>query len=890
MATKKDSLSVISNDGLVDAVVSKLVDNRNENQRKKPHEPVAPNKNLMDQMSTAKANINNDVSSITEILPDVELAMQVLVSSILSPKDMVSTELNFTLSDIGVDEEIGSGVIRIIEKHFEKTYKIKDDLAEILNDILFHKGSYPIVVLPESTIDEVINNPTRVSMESMSGELDSKGRVKSLGLLGTGKGDTVTDEVSLESLISFTNTAGDPIKGIGDYVEITDNPSALKLPQLHRRIAQDHIADKLSVIQPGLEALRESESGKDNGDSPYGIRRYKRADIVHAVNAAELDAKTRGAPLVMKLPAEAVIPVHVPGDPKEHVGYYVLLDNQGNPISKSKTAKHYAKLQDRLNNDSSMSEMISQAREAMFGDGANSVTKNSTREELERSYVSLVESNLEERLRSGVYGNTVELSNADEIYRIMFSRALCKMKTQVLFIPAELMTYMAFDYDDEGFGKSLMEGSRIIASIRSMLMFANTMASLKNSVPHTALNIDLDPNDAFPGQTVEVVMHEHYRNQVEAFPAGLLEPTDITNYLQKSNTSVNVSGNPRYPTTKVSVSDEQRSVNNIDDELNERMRKQHIMKFGLALEHIEAASGADFATNVTSSNLLLAKRVSIWQDLLSSHLSDHIRKYVLGHGSLMEELLAYFKDGDKDSKKGKSKKKDDDEKQEEQVELLDVINAVTVSLPRPDTAKLENQVAAFEQYRDALDMALEAYFSEDMFEGFLESDMVDGVLPTIQAIRSYYLRQWLRKNNVLSELDLMLEQDEDGNPLFDVEEVHEKHVKGFLDAVGDLMRKLRKKDRKFERDIDKDIEKEEEDLAAEEEEAERLRQEAEGGSEDEFGSGEEGGEETGGEEPTEGDDLGGEEPTEDDATGGDEPPIEDDGAGTDTGGTDDFEF
>ncbi len=55
-----------------------------------------------------------------------------------------------------------------------------------------------------------------------------------------------------------------------------------------------------------------------------------------------------------------------------------------------------------------------------------------------RVYGDMIQRDRLARLRNGVYGSGVEIARREEVYRVMFARALAKQNSQLLFIPAEL--------------------------------------------------------------------------------------------------------------------------------------------------------------------------------------------------------------------------------------------------------------------------------------------------------------------------------------------------------------------------------------------------------------------------------------------------------------------
>ena len=818
----------------VAAIFSKLVPARDAQPGKPPSNVKGPNKSTLEDISSRVAGSITDSKAIFEILPDTELAMQVLVSSILSPKDMISTEIKFTSTQTGDVGEAVAAVIKIVSNHFQNTFPLKKRVTEMLNDALFKTGSYPIMVIPENTMDAVINSENQVSKESVAGFFNPTGAIKTVGILGDPydkdgkvKSANSEDAFSLESFGRRNRPAnGMSYSGINKFTTVTDNINLVKLPMIIDKLTQDAIAHKLDAA--GISSIGKEAYGKDEKltkeeqdlKSAYRPRQYRVENVVQLQTDETLEKGSVGNPLVMKLPSESVIPVHVPSDVSQHVGYFLLLDKNGNPISKAKDSKYFDVLRTKMAGDKAgISELLSRTKEAMYGDSTNN--SKDTEGDMVRAYTEMVEGDLVKRLQHGVYGEGATLSCPEEVGRIMFARALSKKHTQMLFVPSELLTYIAFSYNENGTGRSLLEGSKIIASLRAMMLFANTMASIKNSVGRTKVNVTLDPDDPDPTSTVEKILHDFTRNHQTAYPLGIMDPSDITGFLQRSSVDVNVEGNPAYPETKTSIEDSTRNVQKVDSELEESLRNRHFMAMGIAPETIDATLDVEFATNLVGSNLLLAKRVIIYQEAFCYFLAEFVKKYTLNSGYLMDEIREVVKK----TKTGKKVSKDevdvdgDGEKDNIFTLTRKLVESIIVSLPTPDTAKLSNQGEAFEQFNTLLDEALIAYINPDMFDGMLGgSELEEGIEPTIAALKAYFQRQWLRKNNIMPELEGMLNVKDEVFG-FDINTVHTEHTKAILDSMTELLRNLRKKGRKTDAELAADEEKEAADA---EEEAGRV--------------------------------------------------------------------
>lgn len=843
-----------------------------------------PMNQLAERISDNTANSVSDAEAIFQLLPDIELARQILVSSIISPKDMVNTDLTYRLSGRLEDSEVNSKLLAVIEEHFEKSHKIRQKLPEMLSDMLFKTGSYPLGVLPETAIDDAINSRNRVtSLEAIATEVevDKAYSMRSYGLLGNKRGDGKSSHAfSLESLIRpGSRDAYDPkVPDSGGMLEITDNFNVLKMPALTEKLKKDRIQDILSSNNVGMESRQIGTAHLER--SLYRRRIHEFTPVLKMKTIKEAGRRPVGHPLVVKFPSESVIPVHVPGSPKEHIGFFVVLDEFGNPVNRSQYSDYYRSLGSRFvetDKNSQMSAMIQKASEAYGGD------QRGSREHIEaltQSYSNIVENELLERLRNGVEsdGNFV-ISNPEEPYRIMLARACQNMRTQLLYIPAELMTYMAFDYNAFGVGRSLLEASKIISGIRAMLMFADTMAAIRNSVGRVGLKINLDPQDNDPSGTVEFLLHEYLKTRQTAYPLGVSDPSGIITYLQNSAVDLVVSGNSAYPETSVDVEDKSSQIVRVDSEIAENLRKHHIMSFGLSPEAVDGTYNLELATSVVSSNLLLSKRVIVYQDAFCPMIADHIRKYILNSADMMDELRAIAKENISKLPKleeveGKEVSNEDKEAYLIETYLLEFLNDFEVALPRPDVVTLTNQMEAFNAYLEGLDVAINNYISSD----FLTSDLLGDTGIDIDTVKAAFkaslARQWLRENNVFPELiDLTNVSDKDGkgSRFFEAFREHVETMGSTLEGFSEFIREQQAKATKRKEEYDAKLE-----------ERFGTAPELDGGSDS--GGGEENTDDTGGDEDFDlgggPDDLGGldettgDEPVEEEAPAEEEPAEE----------------
>lgn len=770
---------------------------------------TAPDMGMLQRIADLTANDVSDAQTIFQLLPETELAMQILVSSILAPKDLVTTGLNFSLEANRFNSELAASMLNVITDHFEKIYKISDLLKPSLQDALFLTGSYPLLILPESSIDRAINNPGRVSMESIRDDFTTDGAVRCLGFLGNAPTETANAgnriNFGLEGLdgqVDYKPAMGTCVD-LESMVEVVDNPNILKMNALQRRISQDktyHLLNRRKMTGVKSASLKVSQEAYAAAGAQVSVGfateragfSFQHRPMELVVPARDVGRPTIGHPLVMKLPSECVIPVHQPSNPEKHLGYFVMLDGMGNPLNSAQHRDYYADMANSLNPNSSMgSQLLQQAKRGIEGQATD---RQSEINEMARLYGQFLEKELTDRLRNGIYGNQVEVTAPTEVYRVMFARAMQRQQTQLLYVPSEMMTYIAFDYNKYGIGQSLLQASKILGGIRVLSLFAETMGSIKNAINRTKLGITLDPEDPNPTHTVEFMMGEYAKTRQGSFPLGATNPTDIISYLQNASVDVEVTGNTRWPEVKFEVTERQSNRTKPDDAMTKDLRDRHLMAMGLSPDMVDAGHGAEFATSVLANNLLLTKRVLTYQQQLEEFLRDFIKKYILADGIIMDDLRQLIRENkhkltreqqkaqnlseeaasERKSLEGKSQTKVSNEAINEQLEnleemghdavIMEFLQCVLVSLPKPDMATIDNQMKAYDAQDQAYTKALDAYINSSYLEAHGIGGLKDLVDPTKEAVKAELMRRWMRDNNVMPELHELLAGDEDDRP------------------------------------------------------------------------------------------------------------------------------
>lgn len=781
---------------------------------------IGSNTNMYSSILGKRAAKNADTASIFKLLPDLALAKQILVSSILSPKDMTSTELIYIAPNNLFEADLSSSLIARIKEHFTNDYKILPKLPLMLGDALFDKGSYAVAVLPENAIDEFINGESVITTEGIKSKLNLINS-RSIGILGNPNGRDVSSKTNVSFSAENYNTR--PSETFEDKViitkeelstistesmilenlSITDNFSILKLPKVNRLFDKGNVRDKYSKYSTtSLESFNSDIKDIEIDKLIFRTRQHQTKQIDEIKTQENIARKFVGNPLIMKLPSEAIIPIYVPGDKTDHVGYFVLLDQEGNPVDASDGDVSLNSL-NKQNNSSLSSALIKKVEADMCPGGTcyNSYDSVYTAAAT-RIYTEIIEKDLINRVRNGIYRSNLEIGKNEEIYRIMLARTLAKKYTQLLYIPIEYVTYIAFNYDNYGIGKSLMDDTMTVNTLRAILMFTDLMASVKNSIGRTKVEVDIPPLDVNPEATIERIMDEIVRSRTVSLPTTVSNPSDIIEWIQKAGYEWAFTGHPKIPDLKMSFDQIQSNYQRSDNDLQDNLKKSSISALGLTPEIVDnGLNSAEFATVAIANNVLLNKRVLTFQEQFTPMLSDHLRKIAMNTQSLVEDVKQIL-ESNFDSIKLELDEEMYGNKIDAEVKkriiitksLNDFLGGFYVELPKPTSVTLAQQLDDFNAYSDGLDKALDAYISDVFITDTTAGDLATDINVVRGIIKAYFLRKFLSEKGILSELSDLTSLGEDGKPLFDLPKIAASHLNSLNESgvttLADLAKKI----------------------------------------------------------------------------------------------------
>ena len=729
-------------------------------------EPNAPKVDIIQNLSQRAVQKLNDIENIYEILPDTETAETIMVSSILSPNDLITEELIWSVNG-DFPAEIGTVLMDLVREAFNKDYKINGYLSQIFREAIYRKGAYIFAIFPESAVDDIINAKTSLSEESYQNGFEKA--ISGRGLLGNNEKKKET--TSFENFFRYPSKikATDKESIVHPNLLVTDNPDILKVPTMQKKVADERIRQAYGMESFGqyVSILNPKTMNRDDNtqivNTLYQDQTGVRAAVVQVNDNQNSSRGSIGRPLLKQMPFECCIPVHEPGDPDKHVGYFFLIDKNGNPVSKELEADNFNRLAQGSRQNigvNAISSLISEMK--YYEQGMCSFNENDKNllDELESVYISLVERDLLARLNNGVYGDNVEIGKPQEIYRIMLARALMGMQTQLLFMPSSLVQYIAFEYDKFGMGVSLVGKARTLAAQRSTLIFANNMAMIRNSVPKQLATIKIDPAEADPWMVYEASLTKIPEANAMSFMYHAITPETIENALNRAGWELRVEGHPDIPEHMIETDYKSGERPLIDDTVLEKTDKRWFMSLKVPPALIENSSELEFATQFVAQHALFNRVRREYANKGSAHLSDLVRKVVLADGALLRSLTGFIRANVAQLPKHLQELAEGDTS-------IPIIKAfleqLEVGLPQSNNERDKEQLEAFSSFKSKVEELIPLYFNRDDIalllpeidteedpNGEIKMKVLDRIEDYIKAV---VLRKWVADNGIFPEIN-----------------------------------------------------------------------------------------------------------------------------------------
>lgn len=797
-----------------------------------------PDEQDISRLLKVAATSTRDARNILKSSPELCMGIDIYIAGLLSPNDVSRPELAI-LSTSNIElQPIKSKLLDVVRTWAKDEYKIDGRLKNWVFKSKFLAGAVPLAIIPMTEIDDIINetdlNKKRLSLESYDSSNNNRfnnGYYNSTGVLGAGLNQKEKKkDMGVLGLLNMAQESADnqPLyfdnqitlsesqkqnihKGFSTEVErggkkekvsnvilealnkiyIHDNIEAFKIPRLKLAAARRQVQRRFSPLFKHGQAMESVDNKMTNGNEPnvvgrngnlnYPSRSYSTREII---NVRPKDMyENFGHPLVIELPYESCLPICPPGLPEEPVGFIVVLDSSFNPLTITEEDLSFPDPTD-INVQSSAgvmgTQMLSQLGDAS-PEGLMNFRNGVMTEANNRLFTNILEADLRERLRNGIYSNMeFDVKLLPVFAEFMFKRALAGMETQFLFIPNELLTYIAFETNEWGLGESKLSKHKGLAIIASTVQVANALASITNAIPHKKATIGFDDDEIDAFDTSEKLEQHIVRSQWANSLFSSSNTQDQLNHVLNSGFHfVYENGNGNFPNTSYDIEYINRDVATIDNDYLDSVNRRLIMLSGVSPEIVDMSQEVEFAQTYITGHMLRAQQAAVEQEILCAGLSQFVRSFVLHSAIIIDELRgiveAALKANDSPLKGIKTPVED---------LIEEFINSIETSLPKPDTTKLDMQMKNITTHEEFIDKVIEYHFSDPMFSSDEVGEKGSEKLDLVKAVwKSSYIRGVMQSNNLVPSQFNLLHGVETEEGLVDPLEESEAMVKRYLEYV-----------------------------------------------------------------------------------------------------------
>lgn len=747
-----NAVKVINNTGNAISILPKLIaDKNNIKNFTEENINLGSMLNLSEQIRSKEKN--NEY--ILDLFPDLRLSMQILTSSIISPKKMTDPNLNyrFNKNSFFKDPKITSELLDCIINEIDDVYHLKDNLVDMLSESLFNSGAYVYLIVPESSLDDIINSDIKKNISQENLNIINKNIVKTKGIF-TEYDITIEDN-------SVNNFIKSEIEKLLVHNKITDNIDVIKIPKIKEKLTkytvENLIKNKNTNISVESINYLDIFRSKNENDSYYN-------KIIELKVKNEASRLSIGRPMAIKVNTSSIIPVFRPGDSKNHIGYFLLVNEFGLPINTISENYEYLKDPSKTDNNQNYANnnLIIKAYNNLLSNNYNySLT------DLYNNYKNIIENNLYKKIKKSIYGEDIKFSDYNDIYYTMFIRSITKQNTALVYIPEELVCYIAFNYNDNGTGKSLLDSLSIISSLRAITLFSKVMSYSKTAIDVTKINVVFDPNDPDPNKTFEIIADTAMKTRLNMLPLFTTNPVELVDRLQRAGLMFSYENHPGMPNTKIEFDNTPMQHTIPDTTLEDDLRKQMIMSFGLNPEMVDNSFSPDFATSVINNNIMLSKRVMEYQNKFIPHLNKFIRLIIendeILRGKLKKTIEKNISTITTIVDQNLSNLYKEDKEKFYDIIIDYIKDDIECSLPSPDITNISNLSSDFDQYKDSLIKVIDSFISQEV----LPSDMAGDLSTHIDTIKAAYihhlLRKWMSENGYMTELLEITNEDKVNN-------------------------------------------------------------------------------------------------------------------------------
>lgn len=776
---------------------------------------------FLDQLlgiSQQAGNWSRTAQSFGVLAPELKDAADIWVSSVISPTDLQTNSIQVTLEKTDLGQDIEDKISSEMTEFFNTDFELADRMKTWMKKAIFQDGAAPIMIVPQvniSTLNAAVDidetkaghdvkeiikhaNHPSVNQQMIPGNF-TMGR-EQLSYDNAPPFQYDAKNASLELLIpSFRSTDVQKKQHYDNLFHKIDEDIDKAFQELsYQDPSYEAFVTKQDVITTTREAKKairelftEAKNSvvisndvtlinkKDNYDGAMKNMEKKVMEhfLMDASNPTYLldteeTLEEKHHPTIVDLPYQAVIPVTIPGAPDKHIGYFVLVNQWGTPLTDHVYDRSTYNGPRKLT-EGAMQATFGQPAAYKYAAGINDDQRfKATTMMFGLTMRNLLNNKLEEY---GFSGATVEEHEATTL--CLFRYLLDRKRVGLVFVPSSMMVYMAYDYHMDGTGKSRIEDLSTLLSLRTVLLISGVMAATENAIDNKVIEVDVDEKNANVMQYLAMVRDAFIEKKMLRFDN---EPLTVQrDLLQRSLTLL--PKNMKGIRENLNITTDHKSANAVSPDTQFMEQLTNWIITGLEVPHaaLNQTGEQEYSRSVATTNLMFNNKIKGEQKTTVKFGTKLVRTYIKYSAPLQNKILDILKTSsksrkdlkmsteaeDSDPKPQKSKQNIELNKDSVKQQLKTVIQNIKITLPAPQIVVDKAQYEEITSYMDAIDRVLQTIFSENQI---LDQDARDMFTLFRETVKADMVRDYIKQIGFQSSFDIPFPKDISINNAFDL--------------------------------------------------------------------------------------------------------------------------
>lgn len=739
------------------------------------HSANAPTSGILEYFQPSQMNIVKkklDYEKMSKLAPELEQASLIVIPSILSPNSFRNFKTSFTidLPESVLSVDLKNKISEIINNHANVVLKIHENLESWIKEALYKTGAKPLLIIPPQIVNSIRNSSISFEEFYDGKEIIFKNDNISLEELQ----NNVGDNTDMQNLISLINTQlsekrerkVDNTKKIQkaisgsleeiskvnkekDLIEFSDNPAALLTNKKAEKITNDNIRQKY----------------QDHFNDPnHRVISFKQEPVLSLDDYYDKNDDMNIHPTIEELPTESVIPLYIEGSPHKHIGYFVILDEYGSPISIS---------------EEDYDEFFNGKDERVCGNHLDNLYKtafgdNSLQSKKSHSYKRIHEYYLDQMIRNNLKGigfNNISPSFNTEINKVMLYRLFKNKKTKLVFIPEVLLTYFAFNYNSDGTGRSKLDDIIFPLSLKITYLVTKMINLMEESIHRQNVKVDLDETAGNPLEILQAIKEKLIEGKISEIT---YDPIKIIKNIAEREIRItpnNIPGINQFSIDAENITSNRPAIN---DKLIEEANNLIMLNLDVPPSAFNQLAETEYSRSIVVNNILFSKKIELRQNVVIKHISNLMKSYVLLDNLLIKDIREVIKKerGDIDINK----------------ELFLIIQNIKLVLP---TLRISHDKADFEEINNYIDMIeglLDKLFPSELVA---DRDNQDTLATITSMLKSNIIKDYLADTQIIKHLNETIMDLDENFDISDITDINQ-FVTNTKKALDDIKSKLAK--------------------------------------------------------------------------------------------------